>query len=113
VKTFYNYGHSRAYRRESERGGGGLEPGPLKIVHTLWMAVKGYLVHGEGPRPVAGVESAAAWKGRACAVLPTLCRTFRPIQKNNSATEEKIRSPINFAFLKEFVIKKKNYFGHV
>jgi hypothetical protein len=73
--------------------GVGVEPGPLISFNTLWVAVKGYLVHGEGPRPVAGVESAAAWKGRAYSVLPTLCRTFRPIQKKNSAAEEKNSVP--------------------
>jgi hypothetical protein len=71
----------------------GVEPGPPKSLNTLWMAVKGYLVHGEGPRPVAGVESAAAWKGRAYAVLPTLCITFRPIQKKNSAAGKKNSVP--------------------
>jgi hypothetical protein len=44
-------------------------------------------------------------------VLPTLCRTFRPIQKKNLAAEEKkIGPPSNFPFLKEFMAEEKHYF---
>ncbi len=44
------------------------------------------------------------------AVLPTFCKTFRPIQKKNSATEEKIRSPSNFTFLMEIGPQKNIIF---
>ncbi len=43
-------------------------------------------------------------------VLPTLCTTFRPVQKKNSAAKgKKMRSPSNFNFLKKFG-PQKHYF---
>jgi hypothetical protein len=44
------------------------------------------------------------------ALLPTLCRNFRPIQKKNSAAEEKNSAPSNFPLLKEFWLKINTIF---
>ncbi len=43
----------------------------------------------------------------SCSVLPSLCRTFRPVQKKNF---KKILSQSNFHFAKEFGREKKTIF---
>jgi hypothetical protein len=50
------------------------------------------------------------YKNESSPVLPTLCRTFRPIQKKNSTAQEKNSIPSNFPFLKEFCFKKNTVF---
>ncbi len=46
------------------------------------------------------------WCSALGPVLPTLCRTFRPFRKKNSAAKEKLRSPVILTFWRNLGLRK-------